>query len=107
MTIVQLIILLIGLSGQQRHADGNSSWTLSPAAPDYWAGKYVRLPAGDPTSPVKLAYVTIKKEGSWYEVDCLPGQKLQSSLFNRVLSEVSTSSTWRPTVSLRLNTATL
>ncbi len=81
---------------------------VAPESPDYWPGKYVKLPAVNNTAPAKLTYITIKKVNGEYEIEGFEGRKFVMTNFNRSLNETTTSSILtKPLARLGMGTATL
>ena len=107
-----LCVALALLSASSLHSqvsgDPKSKLRVSETTPDYWPGKYVRLPAGDSKPPVKLTYVTITKAGDDYQIEGFEGRTFRASGLNRSLDEFTTSSVIRrPLASFALGTASL
>ncbi|MGV3533075.1 MAG: hypothetical protein ACO1QR_11955 [Chthoniobacteraceae bacterium] len=91
-------------------ADSSPKFKVPVDMPDFWPGKYVKLPAGESRPPVKLTYVTITKAGDDYQIEGFGGRKFRASNMNRSLDEIDespTDTTPKPLAQFALGTATL
>lgn len=87
---------------------GSPKLKVAEGTPDYWPGKYIKLPAGDLKAPSKLTYVTITKSGEDYQIEGFEGRKFRAANLNRSLDEFTTSSIiTKPLARFGLGTATL